>query len=118
MSRRWLAVYPQRPRFRFVEITFRIIGAQHVFKFACRARESFCWWIPFRKARVVDWDNLERCVLQGLQLLEYSDFSTLDEARIAAIHPELHDRCGRMAARVLQGRSDWIRRHAEPPAGF
>src|SRR3989475_9068623 len=71
--------------------------------------------MPFRKTRVVDSDDLERRGLQGLLLLEYSDFSTLDEARIVAVHPEMHDRCGRTAARVAHGHGDWIRRDAEPP---
>src|SRR5260370_34366906 len=30
VSRRWLAVQPQRPRVRLVEITHRLIGAQQV----------------------------------------------------------------------------------------
>src|SRR2546427_6749889 len=71
--------------------------------------------MPFRKTRVVDSDDLERRGLQGLLLLEYSDFSTLDEARIVAVHPEMHDRCGRTAAWVAHGHGDWIRRDAEPP---
>src|SRR6266567_8905621 len=71
--------------------------------------------MPFRKTRVVDRDDLERHGLRGLLLLEYSDFSTLDEVRIVAVHPELHDRCGRTAAWVAHGHGDWIRRDAEPP---
>src|SRR5690242_11912086 len=90
VSRRWLAVQPQWSRVRFVEITLRIIRTQQVFEFACRAREHFCCRMPFRKARVVDSDDLERRGFQGLLLLEYADFSTVDEARIVAVHPEMH----------------------------
>src|SRR5258708_6937362 len=71
--------------------------------------------MPFRKTGVVDRDDLERHGLQGLLLLEYSDFSTLDEARIVAVHPEMHHRCGKAAAWVAHGHGDWIRRDAEPP---
>src|SRR5260370_13237808 len=74
--------------------------------------------MPFRKTRVVDRDDLERHGLQGLLLLEYSDFGTLDEARIVAVHPEMHDRCGRTAAWVAHGHGDWTRRGAEPPPGL
>ena len=63
-ARRRLAVQPQRPRIRFVEITLRVIGAQQVLEFACRARENFCRRLPFREARVVDRDDFER---RGLQ---------------------------------------------------
>src|SRR6266699_506238 len=111
VSKRWLAVQPQRPRVRFVEITLRVIGAQQVLEFACWAHEHFCCRMPFRKTHVVDRDDLEGHGLQGLRLLEYSDFSTLDEARIVAVHPEIHDRCNTVA----HGHGDWIRRDAEPP---
>src|SRR5262249_37395278 len=117
-SRRWLAVQPQRPRVRFVEITLRVIGAQQVLEFAYRARDNFRCRMPFCKTRVVDRDDLERHGLQGLLLLEYSDFSALDEARIVAVHPEMHDRCGRTAAWVAHGHGDWIRGDAEPPPRF
>src|SRR5207245_3975558 len=100
VSRRWLAVQPQRPRVRFVEITLRVIGAQQVLEFACGARENFCCRMPFRKTRVVDRDDLERHGLRGLLLLEYSDFSTLDDARIVAVHSEIHYRCFSTAASV------------------
>src|SRR5438093_235725 len=71
--------------------------------------------MPFRNTRVVDGDNLEWRGLQRLLLLEYSNFSTLDKACIAAVHPEMHHRCGRIAACVAHGHGDWIRRDAEPP---
>src|SRR5258708_36450201 len=71
--------------------------------------------MPFRKTRVVDSDDLERLGLQRLLLLEYSNFSTLDKACIAAVHPEMHHRCGKAAAGVAHGHGDWIRRDAEPP---
>ena len=61
---RRLAVQPQRLRIRFVEISLRVISAQQVLEFACRARESFCRRLPFREARVVDRDDFERHVLQ------------------------------------------------------
>src|SRR5712664_4205613 len=73
------------------------IGGQQVLEFACRARKNFCCWMPFRKTRLVDSDDLERHGLQGLLLLEYSNFSTLDKACIAAVHPEMYDRFGRAA---------------------
>src|SRR2546429_691901 len=79
-------------------ITLGVIGAQEVFEFACRARENFCCRMPFRKARVVDSDDLERRGFQGLLLLEYSDFSSLEKACIVAIHPEMHYRRCRTAA--------------------
>src|SRR3989442_5837187 len=71
--------------------------------------------MPFRKTRVVDSDDLERHGLQRLLLLEYSNFSTLDKACIAAVHPEMYDRFGRAAACVTHGHSDRIRCDAEPP---
>ena len=71
--------------------------------------------MPFRNTRVGDCDDLERRGLLGLLLFEYSDFSPLDKARIVAVHPELHDRCGRTAAQVAHGYCDWIRRDAQPP---
>jgi hypothetical protein len=71
--------------------------------------------MPFRKTRVGDCDDLERHGLQRLLLLEYSDFSTLDEACIVAVHPEMHDRRGRTAEWVAHGHGDWIRRDAQPP---
>src|SRR5206468_4237029 len=58
--------------------------------------------------------DLEWRCLQRLLLLEYSNFSTLDKACIAAVHPEMHDRFGRTAAYVAHGHSDRIRRDAEP----
>src|SRR6185369_4447788 len=61
---RWLAVQLQRSRIGFVEITFRVISAQHVLEFASRAGENFWHWLPFRKARVVDRDRHERYSLQ------------------------------------------------------
>src|SRR5260370_31482754 len=91
VSRRQLAVQPKRPRVRFVEITLRIIGAQQVLEFACRAGKNFCCWMPFRKTRVVDSDDLERLGFQPLLLLEYLNFRTLDKAFIAAVTPEIND---------------------------
>src|SRR4029077_11833645 len=98
VSRRWLAVQSQRPRARFVEITLRVISAQQVLEFACRAGKNFCCWMPFRKTRLVDSDDLERHVLQRLLLVEYSNFSMLDKACIAAVHLEMNDRFGWAAA--------------------
>src|SRR5260370_40976256 len=71
--------------------------------------------MPFRKTRVGDCDDLERRGLQGLLLFEYSDFSPFDEARIVAVHPELHDRYGRTTAQVAHGHGDWIRRNSQTP---
>src|SRR5262249_3353007 len=98
VSKRWFAVQPQRSRIRFVEITIRIIDAQQVLEFARRPHEHFCCRMPFRKTRVVDRNDLKRRGLRRLLLLKYSDLSTLDEARIAAVHPEMHGRFGRSTA--------------------
>src|SRR2546428_14079503 len=62
--RRRLAVQPQRPRTRFVEISLRVKSAQQVLEFAFRARESFYRRQPFRESRVVDRDDFKRLRLQ------------------------------------------------------
>src|SRR4029453_1908055 len=117
-SKQWFPVQPQRPRVRFVKTTVRVIGGQQELEFAWGAREHCPRRMPFRKTRVVDCDDLEWHGLQRLLLLEYSDLSTLDEARIVAVHPEMHDRCGRSAAWVAYGHGDRIRSDAQPPPGL
>ena len=59
-----LAVQPQRPRIRFIEIALRVIGAKQVLEFACRARENLCRRLPLRETRVIDRNGDER---RGLQ---------------------------------------------------
>src|ERR1700756_1603840 len=72
--------------------------------------------MPFGKTRVADRDNRERHSLQRLLLFEYSNFGTLDEARVVAVHPELDDGGGRAPSEPADGHGDWIRRDAQPPA--
>src|SRR5215472_4061595 len=74
--------------------------------------------MPFRKTRVVDRDDLKWRGSQGLLLVEYSDFSTLDEARIVAVHPETYDRSSKTVELVTYAHGDWIRRDTEPPPRF
>src|SRR5882757_5837372 len=51
-------------------------------------------------------------------LLEYPDFSALEEGGIVAIHPEMHDRWMKLADWFLHHQGDWIRRNSEPPPRF
>ena len=64
LTGRLLAVQQQRPRFRFVDMTLRVVGAQQVFEFAFRPRENFFRRKPYREAGFVEHDDFERDILQ------------------------------------------------------
>src|SRR5215470_17579458 len=70
--------------------------------------------MPFCKTRIVERDDLKGRGLQGLLLVEYSDFSTLDEARIIAVYPETYRRA-KTVAWVAHRYGHRTRRDPEPP---
>jgi hypothetical protein len=98
-------VQPQGRRLRLVEVTLRVVGAEHVLELARRAREALgpgC-----HSTEPASSTGRRRAArLQGLLGPEDPDLGALDEARVVVVHPELH--------RLIHHHGDGMRRDAEP----